>query len=59
MRNLISILTVLFVACSNLLGQVNLDSALVAYYPFNGNANDSSGNKNHGTVFGAVLTTDR
>jgi len=33
---------------------------LVAYYPFNGNANDESGNGNHGTVIGNVkLTTDR
>jgi len=32
---------------------------LVAYYPFNGNANDVSGNNNHGTVSGATLTTDR
>ncbi|MDV7185700.1 LamG-like jellyroll fold domain-containing protein [Lutibacter sp. TH_r2] len=32
---------------------------LVAYYPFNGNANDESGNENHGTVNGATLTTDR
>ena len=34
-------------------------SGLVAYYPFNGNANDESGNGNHGTVNGATLTTDR
>jgi uncharacterized protein (TIGR02145 family) len=32
---------------------------LVAYYPFNGNASDESGNKNHGTVNGATLTFDR
>ena len=32
---------------------------LVAYYPFNGNANDESGNGHHGTVNGATLTTDR
>ena len=35
---------------------------LVAYYPFNGNANDESGNDhllNDGTVNGATLTTDR
>ena len=32
---------------------------LVAYYPFNGNANDESGNGNHGTVNGATLTSDR
>ncbi len=31
----------------------------VAYYPFNGNANDESGNGNNGTVDGASLTTDR
>jgi hypothetical protein len=31
----------------------------VAYYPFNGNANDESGNGNNGTVNGATLTTDR
>ncbi len=41
------------------LGQVNIDSGLVAYYPFNGNALDNSGNTNHGTVNGATLTTDR
>jgi hypothetical protein len=32
---------------------------LVAYYPFNGNANDESGNGNNGEVFGAVLSADR
>ena len=32
---------------------------LVAYYPFNGNAEDESGNVNHGEVNGAELTTDR
>ena len=32
---------------------------LVVYYPFNGNANDESGNGNDGTVNGATLTTDR
>ncbi len=34
---------------------------LIAYYPFNGNANDESGNGNHGTLQGNVpqLTTDR
>ena len=32
---------------------------LVAFYPFNGNANDESGNGHHGTVNGATLTSDR
>ncbi|MCH8902781.1 MAG: LamG domain-containing protein [Bacteroidetes bacterium] len=39
--------------------QGTLDSGLVAYYPFSGNANDSSANAYHGTVNGATLTTDR
>jgi hypothetical protein len=41
------------------LAQVNLQQGLVAYYPFNGNANDESGNGNHGVVYGATLTEDR
>lgn len=42
----------------NYSGTIPTDS-LVAYYPFNGNANDESGNGNHGSVNGATLTTDR
>ena len=34
-------------------------NGLVAYYPFNGNANDASGNGNNGVVNGATLTADR
>lgn len=38
----------------------NTISGLVAYYPFNGNANDQSGNGNDGTVYGgATFTQDR
>ncbi len=36
-----------------------LDSGLVAFYPFNGNAFDESGNGNHGVNYGATLTTNR
>lgn len=32
---------------------------LIAWYPFNGNAHDESGNSNHGTVYGSNSTTDR
>ncbi len=32
---------------------------LAAYYPFDGNADDASGNGHHGTVSGATLTADR
>jgi Concanavalin A-like lectin/glucanases superfamily len=34
-------------------------NGLVGWWPFNGNANDESGNANHGTVSGATLTSDR
>lgn len=34
-------------------------NGLIAYYPFNGNANDESGNNNNGTVNGASLSNDR
>jgi hypothetical protein len=34
-------------------------NGLVGWWPFNGNANDESGNGNNGTVNGPVLSTDR
>jgi hypothetical protein len=34
-------------------------NGLVGWWPFNGNANDESGNGNNGTVNGATVTTDR
>ncbi len=34
-------------------------AGLVAEYTFSGNADDTSGNANHGSVHGATLTTDR
>jgi hypothetical protein len=34
-------------------------NGLVGYWPFNGNANDASGNGNNGTVTGATLVNDR
>jgi len=34
-------------------------NGLVGYWPFNGNANDESGNGNNGTVNGPTLTADR
>lgn len=43
--------------CQNLPN--NLQSGLVGYWPFCGNANDESGNGNNGTNNGATLTTDR
>ena len=37
----------------------DLNEGMVAYYPFNSDANDESGNGNDGTVYGATLTEDR
>jgi len=40
-------------------GVIDLTAGLIAYYPFNGNANDMSGNGNNGSVAGATLSEDR
>jgi hypothetical protein len=58
--------TLMLLSCllsANLFGQ-NVPSyvptsGLVGWWPFNGNANDESGNGNNGTVNGATLTSDR
>jgi hypothetical protein len=34
-------------------------NGLVGWWPFNGNANDESGNGNNGVVNGAILSNDR
>jgi len=44
--------------CLSITAQI-VSEGLVAYFPFNGNANDETGNGNDGTVTGATLTTDR
>ena len=38
---------------------LNLKKGLVAYYPFNGNADDESGNNHNGNVTNALLSSDR
>lgn len=57
MKTIYLFFTLLTVSLS-LLGQ-NIEDGLVAHYPFNGNANDESGNGNNGIVNGASLTSDR
>lgn len=37
----------------------SIEDYLVGYYPFDGNANDESGNSYHATVTGAILCPDR
>jgi gliding motility-associated-like protein len=39
--------------------KIKLPDCLIAYYPFNGNSNDESGNGYHLYPFGAVLVADR
>ena len=56
-------LLLLFVLACNLFSSpvppIDSSCGLVAYYPFNGNANDQSVNANNGMVYGAKLSTDR
>jgi hypothetical protein len=49
-----TIVTAIALTMSNLT-HADLTTGLVAYYPFNGNANDASGNGNNGTVNGSVV----
>jgi hypothetical protein len=62
MKKSLLVLTVLFLSVSHLLAQVPSyvpTDGLVGWWPFNGNANDESGNGNDGVVNGATLTEDR
>jgi len=47
------------ISVTDVLNEAIPTNGLVAWYPFNGNANDESGNGNNGTVNGANLSTDR
>ena len=63
MRNLVANLFTSIILIASLLtfplGAQVPTNGLVAYYPFNGNANDESGNGHDGIVYSAMLTTDR
>ena len=56
---ILQILFVLLVSINTVSFSNTLDSGLVAFYPFNGNALDESGNGNHGINNGATLSSDR
>lgn len=56
MKNLFTTILLAFVVSATAQIPTN---GLVGAWTFNGNANDVSGNNNHGTVFGATLTADR
>ncbi|MGF2411357.1 LamG domain-containing protein [Ferruginibacter sp.] len=53
------ILFALLLTTEFVFGQVDINSGLRAYYPFNGNANDASGNNNNPSFNNATLTADR
>jgi Concanavalin A-like lectin/glucanases superfamily len=59
LRSLIIAMASLTISLTIATAQTFITNGLVAYYPFNGNANDASGNGNNGTVNGATLTQDR
>jgi hypothetical protein len=54
LRSLALLSTSLFLLSSEVFGQVNLSNGLSAYYSFNGNFQDMSGNGNHGTAVGGT-----
>ena len=62
MRKFILLVAVILLSNQSLFSQVPSyvpSNGLVGFWPFSGNANDSSVNGNVGTVNGATLTTDR
>ena len=61
MKFIISTIIFLSLVLNNFaFGEIPQSSEIIAYYPFSGNANDSSGNEYDGTISGdPQLTTDR
>ena len=57
-KYLASLIAITMIVATTINAQIPTNG-LVAWYPFNGNANDSSGNGHDGTVNGATLTKDR
>jgi CubicO group peptidase (beta-lactamase class C family) len=59
----IKVLSIMLLTSISLLGftiaePISLDSGLVAYYPFNGNANNAAGSTGHGQLVGDVSFID-
>lgn len=57
MKRVLWALAVIF--CPITVSYAGLDDGLIAYYPFDGNVNDESGNGNDGVVYGATFSPDR
>ena len=58
MKNIYLTVSIIILSGFSLFAQTNLDSGLVAYWPFNGNADDESGNGHDGTLQGGVTLSD-
>jgi len=58
-KSVFGIITITLSLATCVHAQSWLTNGLVAYYPFNGNANDASGNGDNGIVHATVLTQDR
>ena len=54
----IFLITLISIFCINI-DNSKANNGLIAYYPFNGDANDETENNNNGLVFEAMLTEDR
>lgn len=52
--SIIKVILVFGLLLGTSLAHADLKNGLIAYYPFNGNANDESGNENHGQLFGDI-----
>jgi hypothetical protein len=62
MKNNLLLITILFAFGTSIFAQVPSyvpTNGLIGWWPFNGNANDESGNGNNGTPNGPVLSEDR
>lgn len=62
MKSIITLFLLCFLSIGSMIAQVPSyvpTNGLVGWWPFNGNANDESGNGYNGTVYGAILTTNR
>jgi hypothetical protein len=59
-KSLLATLTITLALAGHVKAQSFLTTGLIAYYPFNGNANDATTNGNNGIIVGdVILATDR
>ena len=57
-KKIVKLLKIVVILGFSGIAQADLNNGLVAYYPFNGNVNDESGNANHGIKYGGINYID-